>query len=149
MWNGNQWIIRSPALFNTIATNEIFWLYYLEQLVILHSSNLNTYRHNFSFFATLFQQTCRVARGGFSHFETLHEHGAKAIIYSHQFEDPEKMPMVPPTDSCRSWYLHVHPPHPPWVISETRFLLRGPFDRQNFRTEAHRDSFSRANSHPF
>ena len=36
-------------------TNEIFWLYYLEQLVILHSSNLNTYRHNFSFSATLFQ----------------------------------------------------------------------------------------------
>ena len=55
MWNGNQWIIRSPALFNTIATNEIFWLYYLEQLVILHSSNLYTYRHNFSISATLFQ----------------------------------------------------------------------------------------------
>ena len=55
MWNGNQWIIRSPALFNTIATNEIFWLYYLEQLVILPSSNLYTYRHNFSNSATLFQ----------------------------------------------------------------------------------------------
>ena len=36
-------------------TNEIFWLYYLEQFVILHSSNLNTYRHNFSISATLFQ----------------------------------------------------------------------------------------------
>ena len=58
MWNGNQWIIRSPALFNTIATNEIFWLYYLEQLVILHSSNLYTYRHNFSISATLFQLIC-------------------------------------------------------------------------------------------
>ena len=38
-----------------MVTNEIFWLYYLEQLVILHSSNLNTYRHNFSISATLFQ----------------------------------------------------------------------------------------------
>ena len=38
-----------------MVTNEIFWLYYLEQLVILHSSNLNTYRHSFSNFATLFQ----------------------------------------------------------------------------------------------
>ena len=36
-------------------TNEIFWLYYLDQFFILHSSNLNTYRHNFSISATLFQ----------------------------------------------------------------------------------------------
>ena len=55
MTYSNQQIIRPPALFNTIVTNEIFWLYYLEQLVILHSSNLNTIHHNFSVIATLFQ----------------------------------------------------------------------------------------------
>ena len=70
MWNGNQWIIRSPALFNTIATNEIFWLYYLEQLVILHSSNLYTYRHNFSISATLFQ-LLSLRIGGCASFSSL------------------------------------------------------------------------------
>ena len=56
-WNvlWKQIIILSLALFNTIVTCEIFWLYNLEQLVILHSSNLNTIHHNFSVIATLFQ----------------------------------------------------------------------------------------------
>ena len=51
MWNV-LWQQIDRALFDTIFMNEISWLNNLKQLVVLHSSNLNTYRHNF-FFTTI------------------------------------------------------------------------------------------------